>query len=309
MRWQSVSFVVAAVALIGAACGPRQQDIERHLDRGRYLRALRTARRADDAGLRLAGETRVAEQLLRALRGELRITAEPPAAVSAALGSVPPAYAAGRALPLRLAIRVDVAESVPMSFRVLGLSHEGTLFLRTSECPPPEGVDIDCVEWLAGAPIVPPCERSGARAGDRAAAGIMRWMSGGLVNVPTSPREAPVCAREPVEIPPTQRPEVELAARRLHELLAAPPPPRVTPGGQYIRRELLYESSDRGEASALFLQVAFHVDRRAAPLRYTGRIPLPGATTPASGLATAFERPLPLSRVFRVAAPAGAHGR
>lgn len=300
-----IAYASLAVAF-STACGPASRDIERHLDRGRYVRALRVARRADDAGQRIANEMVVAERLVARLEGELRIEAEPTFEASARLGQVPPAYAAGSALPLRLDVRVARAEPVAMSFRVLGLSHGRQRFLRASECPPPEAVGLGCVDWLAGAPMAPTCWPARPGDSDRTAAGIVRWMSGGLVNVPPT-QEAAVCAREPVAIPAAERAGLEAAARRLHQTLSAAPS-RVVAGGRYTRDELVYLAAEGVDESALWLEVAFHVDRRAAPVRQTGRIALPEAATVASGLEAAFAQPVSLSAVFRVAAPGQPYG-
>ncbi|MBC7173181.1 MAG: hypothetical protein H5U40_12160 [Polyangiaceae bacterium] len=281
--------------------------MERHLDHGRYTRALRAARRTDDPGLRLAAETSISDQLLALLEGGIRVRLEPSDVLQTRLGVLPPVFVRSDAVFVRLEVSVSRAAPVPMSFRVVGLTASGKRYLRTDQCAPVEAVGLACSEWLAGAPLVPRCEGIATARGERAAAALMRWMSGGLVNVPARGAEAPpVCARSPLSLAPEDRESFGIAAQRLEEELATVPP-RAVAGRTYARRELLYAASDRDERHSLTLQVAFHVDHRAPPLRASAVVALPAAATVDEALSRVFERPRRLSVVFRPASRARAH--
>ena len=64
-------------------------------------------------------------------------------------------------------------------------------------------------------------------------------------------------------------------------------------------------SPDAASGRELRIQIAFHVDRRSAPIRRTAILPLPSAGSPREAIDRLFAEPLPLARAFRSAAPPG----
>jgi hypothetical protein len=72
-----------------------------------------------------------------------------------------------------------------------------------------------------------------------------------------------------------------------------------------MRSELLYASPDPASGRDLRIQMAFHVDRRGAPIRRTAILPLPSAASPEEAIDRLFAEPLALARAFRIAAPPG----
>jgi hypothetical protein len=311
MRRRLLSFsswsrgVTIALALVlSAACGASRSDVERHLGNDRYARALRVARRIDDPGLRLASETLVAERLLRQLEGALRVSPEPDEALRDRLGVLPEVFASGDALSLMFSVDVRRSGPASMSFRILGLTFDGRRYLRASRCPPDEAVDLSCAEWLSGAPLVPACVVEDPDRGGRAAVGAVRWVSGGLVNARPPPSPRTVCERPPVTLDPATRTSLTAAGQRLAAGLARIPR-RATAGRRYMRSELLYASPDPASGRDLRIQMAFHVDRRGAPIRRTAILPLPSAASPEEAIDRLFAEPLALARAFRIAAPPG----
>jgi hypothetical protein len=303
--------IALAVTLVAAACGGGRAEVERHLGHGRYARALRTARRIHDPGLRLSSETRIAERLLRRLDGELRVAPEPEEALGDRLGGTPSIFTTGGALSLMLAVDVRASAPASLSFRVVELTHHGRRYLRASHCPPDEAVDLSCADWLGGAPLAPTCAVRDPDRGGWTAVGVLRWVSGGLVNARPPPAPAMVCERPPLDLDAGARAALESQGRRLGVGLAFVPA-RAAAGRRYARTELLYASGESGAVrsrtatgagSALRIQMAFHLDRRGAPLRRTAVLPLPEAASPAEALERLFAEPRPLREVFRAAAP------
>ncbi len=298
---------VAVLATLATGCSPQQNDVERHLARGRLGRAARAARRIDDPGLRVASEALVSDALLDALTGDVRVVVRSPEELASTLGIHPPVFRSGDALAVDLDVAVERAARPPMSFRVLSIAYGGKRYLRTADCPPAGAVDLDCAGWLDGEPLVPRCESAPRGDGERAAIGVVRWISGGLVNAPVPRSDAPPCTRRPPARTDDAQASLDGAVARLRELLAAVPP-RVSEGGRYERVELLHAASEvADDARYVAIQVAFHADRRGGrPLRRVLRVALPEAPSVVEALRARFPEAVPLESLPRAATPAPA---